>query len=183
MNRGVWQATIHGVAESARTERLSTVAEAASLTHSPFTHPCFNLSLLQLITPSTHPPVSSKFQGRLMYLARSVNPIRENLLCHCDTLAVSPAPPSSPASSPCSSSPRPSSFLSTLLVLSFPPGPPVLSFPPSAFKIHTRNISFRSSYPRVLSLPPCLTINSLLASPSLYTEHITTLLRPLSVSV
>lgn len=118
-----------------------------------------------------------------MYLARSVNPICENLLCHCDTLAVSPAPPSSPASSPCSSSPRPSSFLSILLVLSFPPGPPVLSFPPSAFKIHTRNISFRSSYPRVLSLPPCLTINSLLASPSLYTEHITTLLRPLSVSV
>ena len=128
---------------------------ASSLTHHPFIHPCFNLSLPQLITPSTHSPVSSKFQGRLMNLARSVNPIRENLLCHCDTLAVSPAPPSSPASSPCSPSASPqepdaSSFLSTLLVLV---SPLLLVFHPLHSK-STQGKSSRSSYLRVLSLPP-----------------------------
>ena len=39
VSRGVWRATIHGVAELARTERLSTVAEAASAYSGPSMHP------------------------------------------------------------------------------------------------------------------------------------------------
>ena len=39
MSRGVWRATIHGVAKLARTERLSTVAEAASAYSGPSMHP------------------------------------------------------------------------------------------------------------------------------------------------
>lgn len=89
--------------------------------------------------PSAHPhphptprppipegPLSSRgISCALRYLARSVNSIGEHPLCHCDTLAVSPGPHSSPLSSSHSPSagPQEPALDRPFFLALHPPGP------------------------------------------------------------